>query len=48
MPGCEPGNRNSKDFNEIALSIGREGLKKFVSLEFITFLVCHPKIPGDS
>jgi hypothetical protein len=47
LTSCESGNRGPKDYNEVILSVGNEGLKKLVELNFIPCPSCHPeKIDG--
>jgi len=40
---CESGNKGPKEFNEVLLSTGDEGLSKLVQLGFITCPACMPE-----
>lgn len=42
LTNCEAGNRGPKDYNEVLLAQGNHGLRKLVSLGFITCPVCRP------
>ncbi|MBI2125615.1 hypothetical protein HYU08_03605 [Candidatus Woesearchaeota archaeon] len=43
LPGCKAGNRGPKETYEIILSLGEEGINKFVELGFLSCSVCHPE-----
>ena len=43
LPHCKAGNRGPKETNEVLLSLGEEGINKFVDLGFLSCSVCHPE-----
>jgi len=47
LPDCKAGNRGPKESNEVLLSLGEEGINKFVELGFISCSVCHPEETPD-
>lgn len=47
LTSCKAGNRGPKDYDEVLLAVGDEGLKKLINLGFITCPVCHPENTKD-